>query len=43
MDIQDFLDAIEDELNQELEVTEETRGKAQHAVERSMTLSTPVR
>jgi hypothetical protein len=43
MDIQGFLDAIEDELNQELEVTEESRGKAQQAVERSMTLSTPVR
>ena len=43
MDIQELLDEIEDELNQEMEVTEESRGKAQQAVERSLTLSTPVR
>jgi hypothetical protein len=43
MDIQEFSDAIEDEVNQELEVTEESRGKVQQALDRSMTLSTPVR
>ena len=42
-DIQVLLDKIEDELHQEHEVTEESRDKAQHAVERSLTISTPVR
>ena len=42
-DIQELLDEIEDELHQELEVTEESRDKAQQAVERSLTISTPVR
>jgi len=42
-DIQDLLDEIEDELHQELEVTEVSRDKAQQAVERSLTISTPVR
>ncbi len=42
-DIQELLDEIEDELHQELEVTEESRDKAQQAVERSFTISTPVR
>ena len=42
-DIQELLDEIEDEFNQDLEVTEESRDKAQQAVERSLTLSTHVR
>jgi truncated hemoglobin YjbI len=42
-DIQDLLDEIEDELHQELEVTEVSHDKAQQAVERSLTISTPVR
>jgi hypothetical protein len=42
-DIQELLDEIEDELHQELEVTEDSRDKAQQAVERSLTISTPVR
>ncbi len=42
-DIQELLDEIEDELHQELEVIEESRDKAQQAVERSLTILTPVR
>jgi hypothetical protein len=42
MDIQELLDELKDELHQELEVTKENRDKAQQAVERSLTISTPV-
>ncbi len=42
-DIQGLLDEIENELHQELEGTEVSRDKAQQAVERSLTISTPVR
>ena len=41
-DIQDLLDEVEDELHRELEVTGASRDKAQQAVERSLTISTPV-
>jgi hypothetical protein len=43
MDVQELLNEIEDELHQELEVTEESRDKVQLAVERSLTISTPTR
>ncbi len=42
-DIKELLNEIEDELPQKSEVTEKSRDKAQQAVERSPTISTPVR
>ena len=42
-DIQELLDEIEDELHQELEVTEESRDKAQQAVKKYLTISISVR
>ncbi len=43
MDIRDLLDEIENELTQELSVNDQNRNRARQAVERSLTLSTPVR
>ena len=43
MDIQDLLDEIENELTQEFKVNDQSRNRARQAVERSLTLSTPVR
>ena len=43
MDIQDLLHVIENELNQEFEVNDQSQNRARQAVERSLTLSTPVR
>ena len=43
-DIQELLEVeIEDEQYQELELMEESRDKAQQSIERSLTISTPVR
>jgi len=43
MDIRDLLDEIENELTQEFEVDDQNRNCTRQAVERSLTLSTPVR